>query len=63
MPPISAKRQGSSTSNLNIPRYVDIFEEEVEIDMDAVQKEIEQLEAELVQVRERMAEMMRKVER
>ena len=34
--------------NLNIPRYVDTFEEEVEIDVDAVQVEIEQLESELV---------------
>jgi flagellar biosynthesis/type III secretory pathway ATPase len=29
--------------NLNIPRYVDTFEEEAEIDIDAVQKEIDQL--------------------
>lgn len=36
--------------NLNIPRYVDTFEEEPEVDIVAVQKEIEQLEAELVKV-------------
>jgi type I restriction enzyme M protein len=36
--------------NLNIPRYVDTFEEEPEVDIAAVQKEIEQLEAELVKV-------------
>ena len=33
--------------NLNIPRYVDTYEEEAEIDISAVQKEIEQLETEL----------------
>lgn len=33
--------------NLNIPRYVDTFEEEAEVDIAAVQKEIEQLEGEL----------------
>ncbi|MGV8137131.1 MAG: type I restriction-modification system subunit M [Mangrovibacterium sp.] len=33
--------------NLNIPRYVDTFEEEAEVDIAAVQKEIEKLEGEL----------------
>lgn len=41
--------------NLNIPRYVDTFEAEPEVDIVAVQREIEQIEAELVEVRERMA--------
>jgi type I restriction enzyme M protein len=36
--------------NLNIPRYVDTFEEEAEVDIAAVQREIEQLESELVEV-------------
>ena len=40
--------------NLNIPRYVDTFEEEEEIDLKAVQKEIEQLEGELSEVRKKM---------
>lgn len=40
--------------NLNIPRYVDTFEEEEEIDIPVVQKEIEGLEAELVDVRGQM---------
>jgi type I restriction enzyme M protein len=40
--------------NLNIPRYVDTFEEEEEIDIAAVEKEIEQLEAELAEVRVKM---------
>jgi len=33
--------------NLNIPRYVDTFEEEPEVDIEAVQKEIDKLEEEL----------------
>lgn len=36
--------------NLNIPRYVDTFEEEAEVDIAAVQKEIESLEGELKEV-------------
>jgi type I restriction enzyme M protein len=40
--------------NLNIPRYVDTFEEEEEVDILAVQKEIEQLEAELASTRQEM---------
>jgi len=40
--------------NLNIPRYVDTFEEEEEIDIPVVQKKIEGLEAELVDVRGQM---------
>jgi type I restriction enzyme M protein len=36
--------------NLNIPRYVDTFEEEAEVDIVAVQKEIVVLEEELVKV-------------
>lgn len=41
--------------NLNIPRYVDTFEAEEAIDVAAVQREIEAVEAELVEVRARMA--------
>ena len=40
--------------NLNIPRYVDTFEEEVEVDIVAVQREIERLEKELTGVRVEM---------
>ena len=41
--------------NLNIPRYVDTFEEEEEIDLMAVRKEREQLKAELAKLEEQMA--------
>jgi type I restriction-modification system DNA methylase subunit len=40
--------------NLNIPRYVDTFAEEEEIDIAATQKEIEKLEEELAGVRKEM---------
>jgi type I restriction enzyme M protein len=49
--------------NLNIPRYVDTFEEEEVIDIDAVQKEIELLEKELAEVRVRMTEKLKQIER
>jgi type I restriction enzyme M protein len=40
--------------NLNIPLYVDTFEEEEEIDIAATQAEIRELEAELAEVRGQM---------
>lgn len=47
--------------NLNIPRYVDTFEEPEPIAIVAVQAEIEQLEAELAEVRGKMAEIMKEM--
>lgn len=47
--------------NLNIPRYVDTFEPEEEIDVVALQKEIVQTEAELAAVRERMAAYLKEL--
>ena len=49
--------------NLNIPRYVDTFEEEEEIDIDAVQAEIDKLEQELAEVRLKMAEKLKEIVR
>ncbi|MBU2554194.1 MAG: type I restriction-modification system subunit M [Bacteroidetes bacterium] len=40
--------------NLNIPRYVDTYEEEAEVDIAEVQKEIENLEGELKDVQAQM---------
>ena len=40
--------------NLNIPRYVDTFEPEPEIDIVAVQKEIEEIESKLIVTRKKM---------
>jgi type I restriction enzyme M protein len=47
--------------NLNIPRYVDTFEAEDEIDVAAVQQEIEQLEGELVIVRAKMRDYLKEL--
>jgi type I restriction enzyme M protein len=47
--------------NLNISRYVDTFEEEEDIDIQAVQQEIEQLEAELAEVRDKMKRLLEDV--
>ena len=47
--------------NLNIPRYVDTYEEEAEIDIPAVQKEIEQLEGELAEVQVKMKEYLKQL--
>ena len=40
--------------NLNIPRYVDTFEPEPEVDLQAVQNEIRDLETQLAETREKM---------
>ena len=47
--------------NLNIPRYVDTFEEEAEIDIEAVQQEIDTLEGELAEVRGKMANLIKEL--
>lgn len=47
--------------NLNIPRYVDTFEEEAEIDLAAVQKEIEEIEWKLVETRKKMDGYLREL--
>jgi type I restriction enzyme M protein len=47
--------------NLNIPRYVDTFEEEEEIDIKAVEAEIEKLEGELVEVRKIMKKYLKEL--
>ena len=40
--------------NLNIPRYVDTFEEEEPVDLEKVKKEIEKVEGELLEVKKEM---------
>jgi len=47
--------------NLNIPRYVDTFEEEEAIDLMAVRREREQLKAELAQLEEQMADYLKEL--
>jgi type I restriction enzyme M protein len=47
--------------NLNIPRYVDTFEPEPEIDVAVVQKEIEEIEGKLVLTREKMKKYLKEL--
>ena len=47
--------------NLNIPRYVDTFEEEEPVNIKATQKEIEKLESELVDVRKEMNKYLKEL--
>ena len=47
--------------NLNIPRYVDTFEEEEEVDIVAVQKRIECLEQELAEIRQQMVASLKEL--
>lgn len=48
--------------NLNIPRYVDTFEEEPLIDIDEVKKNIADIEAELAEVQAKMDEYLKELE-
>jgi type I restriction enzyme M protein len=47
--------------NLNIPRYVDTYEEEEEVDIVAVQAEIDTLETELAEVQSKMKEYLKEL--
>lgn len=47
--------------NLNIPRYVDTFEEEVDVDIPAVQKEIEQIEKELAATKKELNQYLKEL--
>lgn len=42
--------------NLNIPRYVDTFEEEPEIDLDEVVTEIKKIDADMIEIDKKIAE-------
>ncbi len=47
--------------NLNIPRYVETFEEEEDVDIAAVQERIAAIEKELAQVRRKMATCLKEL--
>ncbi len=47
--------------NLNIPRYVDTFEEEEEINIKTVQKEISEIETELAETRKEMDKYLKEL--
>ena len=48
--------------NLNIPRYVDTFEEEEPVDMKAVREEIVSIESELEEVQKKMQQYLEKLD-
>ena len=58
----SFKELAENDFNLNIPRYVDTFEEEVEINIKTVQNEIENLEGELANVRYKMETLLKEMQ-
>lgn len=47
--------------NLNIPRYVDTFEEEVKVDIEATKKNIESIEQELLHVKTKMDSFLKEL--
>ena len=57
----TAEQIAENGYNLNIPRYVDTFEPEEEVDVTAVQKDIVQIEAELADVRATMVGYLREL--
>ena len=57
----SLKEIKENDFNLNIPRYVDTFEEEEEIDIKAVKAEIKSLEDDLSKVRGEMSEILKEL--
>lgn len=50
----SIEEMRSNKYNLNIPRYIDTYEEEEEIDVTELQKEMQQLQKGLVNIRSQM---------
>ncbi len=50
--PVKLEEIRENDYNLNIPRYVDTFEEEEEIDLNAVAKEIQQIDIDMKQIDE-----------
>ena len=54
----SRKEIADNDYNLNIPRYVDTFEEEELVDIDEVKQNITAIEAELAQVQAQMAKYL-----
>jgi len=57
----TAEELQENDDNLNIPRYVDTFEEEEQIDIAAMQAEIDALDAEYAQVQAQMHAYLREL--
>jgi len=51
----------SNDYNLNIPRYVDTFEEEPEIDINQVNADIAQIKSELAEVEKQMQQYLKEL--
>lgn len=47
--------------NLNIPRYIDTFEEEEKVDIEATKNKISNIEKELIEVKSQMSEYLKKL--
>jgi type I restriction enzyme M protein len=58
---ISFKEIKDNDFNLNVPRYIDTFEAEENVDINVVQKEIEALEGELSQIKAQMNGYLREL--
>lgn len=58
---VDVKEIRENDFNLNIPRYVDTFEEDETVDIDVVQQEIVSLETELSDIRGKMDDLLKKI--
>ncbi|MEM6364408.1 MAG: type I restriction-modification system subunit M [Planctomycetota bacterium] len=59
--PASLKEIEENDFNLNIPRYVDTYEEPEPVDLDAVQEEIDKIDAELETTRTKLKSLLSEV--
>ena len=57
--PVTPKEIVENDFNLNITRYVDTFEEEEEIDIEANLKELAEIDVELAEVEKEMAQHLK----
>ena len=58
---VSIEEVKTNSYNLNLPRYIDLAEAEQEIDLGAVEHEIELLEAELTSLRGKMRKQLQEM--
>jgi type I restriction enzyme M protein len=58
---VTREELAQNNFNLNIPRYVDVFEAELQIDVSAVQRDIVKLEEELFEIKQKMSGCLREL--